>query len=632
MTPGEAKPRLPPLWWERWPGRLEAEVQSFGDRNLTAEYDPPDKTGRFVIRTTCRLRDGSTTPVTVVYPDGYPDRRFAVYAPELRLTRHEAFGGNLCVFPRGAEHWDPTTLAGDVVADTVPELVQLVLRGGSELRAREDPQGEPTTTYYPYFPTGAIVLDARLLSVSTQTTSGHITIACDGRGSGWLADAADAVARDTGDLTGRRVGQAAVVSLIDHTGAELLSGSPLLPERYSSEQLTGRWARLRQAPWAETADELWDAVEEALRGTPRGRRIDQGHELLGLVVQEEVAHETWADAWVFLIRRITAEPVRRSSRQKKGPTPKRVERTVASPAVIRGTRWTQEDLAVRIPELAPIRERSVLVAGLGSLGAPLAIEFAKAQIGRLGLLDADHIDPATAVRHPLGLEYAGQLKPLALAQALMAQWPATTYGLTATHIGSAGMDGSGEREDLGQALNGVDLMVSATAEDDVNRQLDRAAADLNIPRLHAWRVSGYGGVVALLRPGVTGCYHCLELLEADRSAEQQPLVRAPEDDDARRIQGRGCGDRRSPATTQTSCRSSRKQPASPSASSAGASRAAIPPRKATCSLYSCAARTAGRSNRCGPPSRCHRIPAAPRAPQADTRAARAPRDSVLRAR
>jgi hypothetical protein len=115
-------------------------------------------------------------------------------------------------------------------------------------------------------------------------------------------------------------------------------------------------------------------------------------------------------------------------------------------------------------------------------------------------------------------------------------------------IGATPLVGPGltEIDALTDLLTGADLLISATAENDVNRQLDTYARELGVPRLYLWSQSGYGGVVALLTPE-TGCYHCLELFLSDAAKAGTPLVQVPPDGPhgtpAGTIQSPGCADK-----------------------------------------------------------------------------------------
>lgn len=161
-------------WWEIWPGRLEAELEAFSRRGLSFERDEEAwAAGRLVLRGRAPLDDGETAPLVVVYPDTFPETRFVIYAPALALPRHQApFGGSLCVMPRDSDHWRPSYLAADWVHSEVPRLVRLVRGTPDALRAQEDPQGEPITTYYPYWPAGAIVVPGASLSLPRDVAGG----------------------------------------------------------------------------------------------------------------------------------------------------------------------------------------------------------------------------------------------------------------------------------------------------------------------------------------------------------------------------------------------------------------------------------------------------------------------------
>jgi hypothetical protein len=90
-------------------------------------------------------------------------------------------------------------------------------------------------------------------------------------------------------------------------------------------------------------------------------------------------------------------------------------------------------------------------------------------------------------------------------------------------------------------IAGAQVAIDATAEDNVSRVIADLAARAGIPQVFVWSVDGYGGVVARVLPGRTGCYHCLSMaLDPDHGFLPSP---APPSDRARtRIQPRGCAD------------------------------------------------------------------------------------------
>lgn len=305
---------------------------------------------------------------------------------------------------------------------------------------------------------------------------------------------------------------------------------------------------LADPPFTDSAEELWAAAASADATIDSWARSTTGLRLLGVCVREEVAQGVFGPSWVFLARSVSNAPGSRRSARSGNPAIKNATHLqVSDPAVVRALRWTNEALAARIPELASLPDRTVTVIGLGSLGAPIVQELVKARVGTLRLMDGDHIDPGTSVRYPLGLADAGLSKAGALQRWAFLHNPDVVVSASQFRIGMAPQERTtSELEVLEDLLSGSDLLINATAEMDVGRQLDRIAVHLGLPRLHVWSQSGYGGIVALLRPGVTGCLHCLELALSKMSAEGRPAVAVPPD--VQSVQAPGCADQTFTAT------------------------------------------------------------------------------------
>lgn len=540
-------PLLP--WWQEWDGRLEAELERFAERDLpvTLIEDPRQGADRLVLESSAPLPDDvGDTRVRVVYPDGFPHRKFAVYAPDIELARHQAPGGNLCVFPRDARYWHPNCLAADTVADDVPRLIRLVQAGGAELRDAEDPQGEPFTTYYQAINLGGIVVDERVDALKpTDGMGGFMHIAFDGQRADWLGGVPDLIP----DGWRATIGQGLLLTLKDNHGDDLLSAPHEGLRAGFGAGVEGRWTYLPEPPRVESPERLWDAAIASDANLARWVRNTNGTLLVGLCTRDEVQQDVYENAWVFLSRVITKDRARGRNARSGSPSKRAAStRIEGPPTIIRALRWTPEDLSVRIPELSPLRSATVAVVGLGSLGAPFVQELVKARVAQVRVTDFDHVDPGTSVRHPLGLADAGVDKGLALVRWAQRHNPEVDVQPWGLMIGATPPDrpGRSERESLHEILNGVDLLVSATAEPDVNRQLDGAATAMRLPRLYLWSQSGYGGIVALLEPGKTGCFHCLSLFLSKRSDEGDDVIKVPDDIDGQpvgTIQGRGCADK-----------------------------------------------------------------------------------------
>ena len=512
-----------PAWWDEWLGRREHEIDSFERNGMAVDVDDTAlDEGRLVLRTLIDV-DGEDIAIEVRYPDHYPWTRFVVYAPDLNLARHQnPFDSNLCVFPRASVHWHPRYLAGDIVAERVPELIRAVRAGGGVLRAAEEPQAEPYTDYFAYVPAGAVLVPAEVSAAAAALDGGQFTIRMSGSADWVTGDGAtDLIPAGNGLLAELRRGQ-----------AQLAVAEKALLDAFPGPNVVGQWVRLASPPRGPQIREFMEglAADAPAIVEPEGAAVHY----IGVVFEEEVRQGEYADAWIFAA-------VRRNSSERPGPRdPRRaIER---SGWLLRGARCSLEQMTERVPELASLRSRSVSIVGIGSLGAPLAVELARGTVGALRLGDPDFVDPGTIVRWEGGLTSAGANKALVLAQRLRRDHPYTRTEPHPLLVGNV----AGDREDIDAWLADADLVVDATAEDNVTAVIAHRAWQAGIPFLTFWSIEGAGGIVARLIPGETGCYHCLRL---HTSAEEDPTIEMPRPYGAARVQPRGCAD---PTFTATS--------------------------------------------------------------------------------
>lgn len=181
------------------------------------------------------------------------------------------------------------------------------------------------------------------------------------------------------------------------------------------------------------------------------------------------------------------------------------------------------DLSARVPELAPLRDKVVAIIGLGCLGAPSALEFAKAGIKELRLVDHDVVDPGTAVRWPKGFSAAGQHKAVLLHQMIRADYPYTRTGYYGLRIGRIRPHEREPRSDLSlltTILTGVDLIYDATAEIGVQHFLSDWAWNQDTPYIGvAGTLGAWGGKAFRVRKRADGgcwfcyCLHCMDGME-----------------------------------------------------------------------------------------------------------------------
>lgn len=505
-------------WWEHYPGRLEWELEALRKIGFDFELDEAERArGRIVLQGTIAVTGEGDLRIIIAYPDTYPHTRVSLYAPGLRLPRHQnPSDGNLCLLSRAGDAWRPSMNAALLLREDLPRLLALVRGDQAELRRQEDPQGEPRTEYYSYWPLGAVLVPQEALTLDRDITAGRLTICADD--FDWLGRIGAAPEKWT-------PGWAMLTELRSRDGGTLATTpSDLLRPAQSQDAV---WVRSPEPPPVSRPAELKRYLEEhAMWPRPIWRdRRGGGHvAVIGVVFSDEVSQGVWEDAWVFLV-------------VFKG------RRDGAEPQLLRGLRYSREDLAARIPELTPLAEKKIAVVGLGSIGAPIALELARAQVGELRLLDHDHVDPATSVRWPFGCGASGLPKAHYLSAFMRDHYRFVRTRPLVWRFGTApppGASEDGEREVLEALLDGADLLIDATAEENVSRALADVSREAGIPQIYVWGVDGHGGVASRHLPGSTGCYGCLEIALSPGGGITPPPAAA--DPGALRVQPRGCGD------------------------------------------------------------------------------------------
>lgn len=408
----------------------------------------------------------------------------------------------------------------------MPHLITAVRRGGEALRQAEEPQGEPYTDYYAYWPFGGFVVPPEITDGAKGVDGGQFQVRMT-RSAEWL----EAVALGH-SFVRPTVGSGVVITLARGQPC-LASVANEYSEALTGPMWSGRWVRLKEPPATMDPAQFLEAVRRERPDAVKpeflnGRAAAVG--LIGVVFEEEVAQGVMEDAWVFVV---IAKP-RASQRGRSGKA------TVPSVVLVRGMRGGEAHLRERIPELKALGDAQVTVLGLGTLGAPLAKEMARNLVGELHVVDHDFVDAGTAVRWERGFDAAGVLKPLALADDLNRNYPHTKVVGHCAAVGAAvDATGAGDRELFASVVTGSDLVLEATAEDNVTAAAADACWQSGTPLIVVWSIEGFGGVVGRIIPGETGCFHCLELLLGGVGAR---IALPVPGDRARLVQPPGCAD------------------------------------------------------------------------------------------
>lgn len=503
-----------PVWWERFPGRLEWEIDDFRARGLDFYRDEAlfRDSGRLLLRGTIAQEAGEIE-LEVLYPDVFPYIRPEVYAPKLALRRHQnPATHNLCLLRSDTGDWDPSNSGAWLVAERVPLLLSLLEGDPDDMASAEAPQGEPVSAYFSGIAGTVIFVPSTALELAGELRAG----------SGRLCFAPEAPPR-----TGVRALLCELVVRSRKRKTKLVArADEPLAARFGGEHVQMRWVRLENAPAGFDAEAIFVAADEAEDGfgrPPWQSVVDGDVAVTGVVFPEEVRQGVWEDAWLFGVR----------ARRVSGG------QTHESSYVIRGERLTSEDFAARIPKLSPLKAATVAQVGLGALGGPLALDFARNQVSELRLLEHDHVEAAQTVRWPLGLEAVGHYKLEVLASFIDRNYPYTRAARFPHRIGETALQRRGRTENelglLARFLAGASIVVDASAEIGVQQVISDLAQERGLLQIYLSATEGArGGQVALIVPGRGGCWYCWK-----QHALEGTVPLPPSEGDVT-VQPRGC--------------------------------------------------------------------------------------------
>lgn len=385
--------------------------------------------------------------------------------------------------------------------------------------AVSDTHVEPFVSYYSYEPEAAIRVDGGWDDI-TEADHGFLVLGLD----------------HSYDISALR---ATVLEVHDEAGQVLRKADPAVDDLHP-RRVRGRWCRLQARPAEDGGQPTLAAAIDAWPDLARpSYEHFEGLELdvTGAVFTDGVRPGIEGDAWMFVVRghgRLAGGARRQTGRVAPRPAP-------VGPYLARAYRSGRRDFAERLVGLGALQDRTVALIGLGGVGAPSAIELAKAGLGTLRAVEFDVVEPGNAARWPLGYHAAGRAKTTALGNLLRSHWPYTELQLASWRIGGIRKTGPPEWEGLRTVFGGTDLIFDATAEVGVNYFLSELSKDLGVPYLVASATEGgWGGRVGRFRPDAdAACWTCLM-----HHIQDGTIPSPPADPDAAtgRVQPAGCVD------------------------------------------------------------------------------------------
>ncbi|BAX64004.1 ThiF family adenylyltransferase [Burkholderia stabilis] len=505
-------------WWERFPDELRREKEALDALGYAWFIDQAAMdAGQLVVRVGVP-HEGATLALTAVYPDTYPYFVPMVIADSVRFQRHQhPLGRNLCLLAREGEDWHP---GHDSLATLIREQLPSILDVNSSGMApeavaqAEDHTGEPLSSFLPYAPECAVIVPDETPPV--EVAAGRLSLLLRPTPAGWPA---------------QPFVNGVVESIADLKGKSLVSFDKRIPS--FNRRANGFWLRLNEKPSVNILEtcaiELYQQIDgkipplaKAIQTAKRGDVF-----VVGVIYPDEVSWRSNADDWVFLAIQVVRET-------------KRSRPAEILPQIVRANWGGEIAWLRRAPHLTPLRKKTALVVGLGSLGSPVVLQLARAGIGGLCLIDDDNLQVGNTVRWALGWQYSGFQKGTALVSHLASEYPYTTVrSFTHLRIGALPNPPAGQRsqyEFLERLVTESDIVIDATASYRVNHFLTDLARERGKPYLWLTTTHGAaGGVVGRVQSSkYKGCWHCFQRGLTDGS------INPPTDAGTDEVQPGGC--------------------------------------------------------------------------------------------
>jgi molybdopterin/thiamine biosynthesis adenylyltransferase len=164
-------------------------------------------------------------------------------------------------------------------------------------------------------------------------------------------------------------------------------------------------------------------------------------------------------------------------------------------------RWSRLHGVMNVED---VRDKSVLVAGLGSGGSTVALELAKAGVGRFTLIDPDAIEESNLIRHECDDRYLGRNKAVAVADLIRRRHPGAE--ITTLHEDLFGLGPQLERH-----VAAADLVAVCTDSEPPKHLLNRLCTASRVAAVYAGVYErGTGGEVIRCSGGSgDACYACI---------------------------------------------------------------------------------------------------------------------------
>lgn len=438
-------------------------------------------------------------PLQALYPDSFPRTRPIVLLrtdPSEYPKRHcSPSDGTLCLLGRDASQWPNQW--------TLTELLLNQLADALNGTGQEDEQGEPAEYWWNQYP-----LPHSYCLVDSQwslqgTTGGMLKLAATYRGHG------DALSV-----------RALVREVLDYDKKLVCSWQEATPPALGpkAQELTLPWIYFDEIllPGPEPGDQM-TALMQKLHTQPKLLQLTPtiSAQMFAVAYRSELAHQEIGLAWMFPVL-YGGKP----GSSRRGGAKGQQRRAAVLPTMRAGA----GDLGARVPAVGLLRDKRIAVVGLGALGAPVALELARAGCSQLHLVDHDAVEPGNSIRWPLGTSAWGVKKAESLATFIQCEYPWCQAHPHVHAIGQfdAAKPTGGDAPLLENVLGQVDLVVDASTSQGVLNALWDECTQRALPLLTLYASPPvHGGAVVRFAPQ-SGCPTCLELAHHEGTIARAP--------------------------------------------------------------------------------------------------------------